>query len=64
MLKNTGEKSSVTIRLQPPKNNQYTNTNLKEDYNIDKIIDLICKDIDPDNVIESENFEIIDEENE
>lgn len=65
LLRNNINQGNINLRNTPPKNNNSDNTvHYKSDYIFDKVIQEILLDIDPDNVIESENFEIIDEENE
>ena len=62
LLKNDHEQTTITLRSSPMKNPNQNGPNYKEDYRIDKILDLICRNIDSDDIIDVDDYEIIDED--
>ena len=44
------------------KNPNPNGPNYKEDYRIDKILDLICRNIDSDDIIDVDDYEIADDD--
>lgn len=60
LLENDHEQTTITLRSSPMKNPNPNGPNYKEDYRIDKILDLICRNIDSDDIIDVDDYEIID----
>lgn len=61
LVKNPELKTAITIRSTPPKNNQIDKIHYKEDCKFDRMLDIICSGIDPDDVIETD-YDVIDYE--
>lgn len=61
LVKNDGIKTGICIRDEYPSTGQKANINLASDYNIDHVLDLIENGIDPDNIINCDDYIIEDE---
>lgn len=62
LLENDHERTWITLRSSPMKNPNQNSPNYKEDYRIDKILDLICRNIDSDDIIDVDDYEITDDD--
>lgn len=62
LLENDHERTGITLRSSPMKNPNQNGPNYKEDYRIDKILDLICRNIDSDDIIDVNDYEITDDD--
>lgn len=60
LLKNNGDKKAITLRTNSPANSQKQGIHYADDYRFDRMIDIILAGVDPDDIIECDDYTLED----
>lgn len=62
LMKNECNKNTVILRDVPPKNSRGSPVNYKDDYNFDRVLDLIISNMDSADIIDIDEYKVINSE--